>query len=150
MADTERAGAAENAARMLAADEASRGLGITISDVEPGRATARMRVGPGMINGHGIAHGGYLFLLADSAFAFACNSHGPVTVASAAEITFLAPGREGDLLVATAEERVRERRRGVYDVSVRTEQGTVLAEFRGHSHTRSPGGPGVVPAAEMA
>lgn len=128
--------AVENAARMLAADTASRGLGISISNVAPGRAVARMRVSDAMVNGHGIAHGGYLFLLADSAFAFACNSHGPVTVASAAEIVFIAPGHEGDELTATAEERLRRGRRGVYDVTVRTADGAVLAEFRGHSHTR--------------
>lgn len=128
--------AVDNAARMLAADAASRGLGISISDVTPGCATARMRIAPSMVNGHAIAHGGYLFLLADSAFAFACNSHGPATVASAAEIVFLAPGREGDDLVATAEERIRGHRRGIYDVTVRTAGGAVLAEFRGHSHTR--------------
>ncbi|MFN2450851.1 MAG: hydroxyphenylacetyl-CoA thioesterase PaaI [Candidatus Dormibacteria bacterium] len=136
MAEVRGGGAAANVAGMLAADAASRGLGISIEAVEPGRATARMRIRPSMVNGHGIAHGGYLFLLADSAFAFACNSHGPVTVASAAEITFLAPGREGDDLVATAEERFRGGRRGVYDVTVRTGAGAVLAEFRGHSHTR--------------
>jgi len=126
----------DRAAAMLAADAASRGLGISITAVGRGTATARMRVTPAMVNGHGIAHGGYIFLLADSAFAFACNTHGPVTVASAAEIAFVAPGREGDELVATAEERLRHGRRGVYDVTVRTTAGEVLAEFRGHSHSR--------------
>ena len=142
--------AAENVARMLAADAASRELGITLEAVEPGRATARMRIRPSMVNGHGIAHGGYVFLLADSAFAFACNSHGPVTVASAAEITFLAPGREGDDLVATAEERFRGERRGVYDVTVRTRAGVVLAEFRGHSHTGGERAPAAGAAAAPA
>jgi acyl-CoA thioesterase len=91
-----------------------------------------------MVNGHGIAHGGYLFLLADSAFACACNSHGPVTVAAGADIDFVAPAHEGDVLIATARERTRFGRSGIYDVSV-VRGDTVLAEFRGRSRTlRAP------------
>jgi acyl-CoA thioesterase len=131
--------ALRSAARMYADDQAARALGISIDEVAPGRATARMRVTEDMTNGHGIAHGGYIFLLADTAFAYACNSYGPVTVAQACQITFLRPAREGDELVASAAERVRMDRNGIYDVSVRRGDGEVLAELRGHSRTVRPG-----------
>ena len=87
-----------------------------------------------MINGHNICHGGYVFLLADTAFAFACNTHGPVTVAATCDITFLAPAHLGDELIAEATERHRAGRSGIYDVTVRRDA-TVIAEFRGHSRT---------------
>ena len=122
------------AAAMWAADQASQALGIEISDVSPGRAVARLSVTASMVNGHAIAHGGYVFLLADTAFACACNSHGPVTVAAGAEITFVAPARAGDTLTAIAAERVRYGRSGVYDVTVRRGD-EVIAEFRGRSRT---------------
>jgi len=93
-----------------------------------------MTVTRAMVNGHGIAHGGYVFLLADSAFACACNSHGPVTVAAGADIDFVAPARVGDVLVATARERARFGRSGIYDVSVRRGE-EVVAEFRGRSRS---------------
>ena len=121
-------------ARMFAADRASRALGIEVIAQGEGTATLRMTVTPSMVNGHGTAHGGYLFLLADSAFACACNSHGPVTVASGADITFVAPAHEGDTLVATAREVTRFGRSGIYDVSV-VRGDTVIAEFRGHSRS---------------
>lgn len=130
-ADSE-AEAAAFASRMYANDRATRSLGIRIEDVALGRATARMRVSADMVNGHAIAHGGYIFLLADTAFAFACNTHG-ATVASAAEIAFVRPAREGDDLIAEARERVRFGRSGVYDVTVRDIEGNTVAEFRGHS-----------------
>ncbi|MCU1684408.1 MAG: aromatic compounds degradation protein paaI [Amycolatopsis sp.] len=117
---------------MFAVDEASRALGIELLEAGDGRAVARMRVTESMVNGHAIAHGGYVFLLADTAFACACNSRGPVTVASGAEISFVAAGKLGDELVATAEERTRYGRNGIYDVTVRRGD-TVLAEFRGRS-----------------
>jgi acyl-CoA thioesterase len=118
--------------KMFAADEASRALGIELVEHGEGTAVLRMTVTPAMVNGHGTAHGGYLFLFADSAFACACNSHGPVTVAAAADIDFVAPAHEGDVLVATATERTRFGRSGIYDVSVvRGDQ--VIAEFRGRS-----------------
>jgi acyl-CoA thioesterase len=120
---------------MYADDRASQALGISIDEVGPGRATARMRVTTDMTNGHGIAHGGYIFLLADTAFAYACNSYGPVTVAQAGQITFLSPAREGDELIAAAAERARMERSGIYDVSVRRADGEVLAEMRGNSRT---------------
>jgi acyl-CoA thioesterase len=110
------------AAAMYAEDSASRSLGVVIEDVAPGQATARLRISAAMVNGHRIVHGGYIFLLADTAFAFACNTHGP-TVAAAAEIVFLQP----------ASERVRFGQSGIYDVTVRTGAGEVVAEFRGHS-----------------
>jgi acyl-CoA thioesterase len=124
--------AQEQAHRMLANDVATRSLGIEISDVDVGRATATMTVRPDMSNGHGICHGGYVFLLADSAFAFACNTHGPATVAGGADVEFLAPVAVGDRLVARAEERVLRGRAGVYDVLV-TRDDEVVAVFRGRS-----------------
>ena len=117
---------------MYAEDRASRSLGIVIDRVAPGMATARLRVSAEMVNGHRIAHGGYIFLLADTAFAFACNTYAP-TVAAAAEITFVRPAAEGDELAAEAAERVRFGEAGVYDVTVRNQAGDVVAEFRGHS-----------------
>jgi acyl-CoA thioesterase len=114
------------AAAMYAEDQASRALGIIIEDVAPGRATARMRVTAAMVNGHRIAHGGYIFLLADTAFAFACNTHAP-TVAGAAEVVFIASVSEGEELVAEARERLRFGRNGIYDVTVRRAGGGVVA-----------------------
>jgi acyl-CoA thioesterase len=125
--------ASESAQRMYAADRASQALGIEIAEVEPGRATATMTITAEMVNGHAIAHGGYVFLLADTAFAFSCNTHGPPTVARAADITFLAPVSEGEVLVAVAEERTLRGRNGIYDVTVRRADGEVVAEFRGSS-----------------
>lgn len=122
------------AARMFAADRASRSLGIELLEHGHGTAVLRMTVTASMVNGHGIAHGGYLFLLADTAFACACNSHGPVTVASGADVTFVAPAREGDVLTATAREVTRFGRSGIYDVSVVRGE-TVIAEFRGRSRS---------------
>jgi acyl-CoA thioesterase len=119
---------------MFAADAASRALGIELLEIGPGHAVASVRVSESMVNGHDIAHGGYLFLLADTAFACACNSHGPVSVAAGAEISFVSPGRLGDVLVATAEERTSYGRNGIYDVTVRrAADDRVLAEFRGRS-----------------
>ena len=123
---------------MYDADRASRRLGIVISDIAPGRATATMTVTEDMVNGHGIGHGGYVFTLADTAFAFACNTYNEVTVAAGADIDFLAPARAGDVLSASAVERSRAGRSGLYDVTVRTADGGVIAEFRGRS--RSIGG----------
>ena len=120
---------------MYARDLTCQSLGIHLDDVAPGRATLSMRLSEAMVNGHGIAHGGYLFLLADSAFAYACNSYGPVTVAQSAHITFMQPADAGDDLIAEATERTRYGRNGIYDVTVRTRAGKTIAEFRGHSVT---------------
>ena len=134
-----QAGAQQQADAMWADDRASQALGIVITGVAPGRATATMTVTSSMVNGHGSCHGGYLFLLADTAFAFACNTHGAPAVAAGADVAFLAPVREGELLVAEAVERVLRGRSGLYDVTVRRDGETVL-EFRGRSRTL-PGSP---------
>jgi acyl-CoA thioesterase len=115
-------------------DDASKGLGMEIAEIGPGRATLTMTVRPEMVNGQRIAHGGFIFTLADSAFAFACNSHNDRAVAAQGNITFLRPGKLGDKLVATAREISRSGRSGIYDVRV-TAGETVIAEFRGHSRT---------------
>lgn len=117
---------------MLANDLATRSLDIEISDVSAGRATATMVVRPDMSNGHGICHGGYVFLLADTAFAFACNASGTATVAAGADVEFLAPAAVGERLVAVAEEILVRGRAGLYDVVVRRDR-EVLAVFRGRS-----------------
>lgn len=122
---------------MFALDAASRGLGIELVSAGDGAAVTRMRVTRAMINGHAIAHGGYVFLLADTTFACACNSRGTATVASGAEITFVRPAREGDLLVARARERTLYGRSGIYDVTV-TCGDQVVAEFRGRSRAITP------------
>jgi acyl-CoA thioesterase len=124
--------ARRSADAMWAGDAASRSLGMEVVDVAAGRATLRMTVREDMVNGHAIGHGGLTFTLADSAFAFACNSYNRSTVAAGAEVRFLAPTRLGDVLVAEAVERSREGRDGVYDVSVRSGE-TVVAEFVGRS-----------------
>ena len=120
--------------RMLREDAASTSLGIELVLLGPGTATVRMTVRDDMVNGHDIGHGGYVFLLADTAFACACNSRGPVTVAAGADITFVAPAGRGDVLTATAVERTRFGRSGLYDVTVRSATG-VVAEFRGRSRS---------------
>jgi phenylacetic acid degradation protein PaaD len=125
---------------MLAADAASRALGIELVECTRGRAVTSMTVRPDMVNGHAIAHGGLVFALADTAFACACNSYGPVTVLAAAEITLITPARVGDLLVAEAVERTVFGRSGIYDVTVRRGD-EVVAEFRGRSHRVASGRP---------
>ena len=115
-------------------DDASKGLGMEIVEIRPGQATLTMTVQPHMVNGQRIAHGGFIFTLADSAFAFACNSHNERVVAAQGSITFIRPGKLGDRLVATAREISRNGRSGIYDVRV-TANEIVIAEFRGHSRT---------------
>ena len=125
-----------SAAAMWAGDRASQALGMEIVEVGPGRAVLRMTVREDMVNGHGIGHGGLTFTLADSAFAFACNAYGRATVAAGAEIRFRAPTRLGDVLTATATERSRDGRSGVYDVQVTSagaDGDVVVATFVGHS-----------------
>ena len=128
-------------------DSASQGLGMEIERVNPGEAVLTMTVRPDMVNGHGIAHGGFIFLLADSAFAFACNSHNERTVAAQCNIAFIRPGRLGDRLIATAREISKTGRSGIYDVRV-TVNDVVIAELRGHS--RSIGGVWVSAAEKTA
>ena len=133
--DTDGQRTAERAVEALwRGDSASRGLGMVIESCGPGRATVSMRIRADMVNGHGVCHGGLIFALADSAFAFACNSYGDNTVADAATIEFLAPGREGDLLRAAAAERWRAGRSGIYEIEVRNQRDETIALFRGRSH----------------
>ena len=120
---------------MWAEDRASQGLGMRIERIAPGEATLAMTVTEAMLNGQGAAHGGVIFALADSAFAFACNGYNQLTVGHHASITYIAPGRLGDRLTAVAREVHRTGRNGVYDVRVTNGQGEVIAEFRGHSRT---------------
>jgi acyl-CoA thioesterase len=120
---------------MWAEDTASRSLGMRIEHVAPGEAVVSMEVRPDMVNGHGSAHGGLIFTLADSAFAFACNSYGERVVAQHCAITFLRPGRLGDRLSAHAVERARAGRSGIYDIRVSDGAGGLVAEFRGHSRS---------------
>jgi acyl-CoA thioesterase len=113
-------------------DSASQGLGMEIVRVSPGEAVLTMTIRSDMVNGHGIAHGGFIFLLADSAFAFACNSRNERTVAAQCNIAFIRPSKLGDRLVATAREISKTGRSGIYDVRV-TVGDVVIAELRGHS-----------------
>ncbi len=116
-------------------DSASQRLGMVMRHLAPGEATLSMTVTEAMSNGHGTCHGGYIFMLADSAFAFACNGYNQRTVGQHAAITYLAPGRLGDRLIAAAREVSRQGRSGVYDVRVTNQDGVHVAEFRGHSRT---------------
>jgi acyl-CoA thioesterase len=124
-----------SAEAMWADDRASQALGMQIEQVGPGYARLTMTIAEHMTNGHATCHGGYIFTLADSAFAFACNSHGRRAVAQHCAVTFLAPGRLGTRLTAEARERHRAERSGIYDVTVRDDSGATIAEFRGHSRT---------------
>ena len=134
-APTEPQALAEAVAQaMWSRDQATQALGMAITAIAPGHATVTMPVRQDMLNGHGICHGGFMFTLADSAFAYACNSYNRNTVASACAIDFLAPAREGDLLEAEATERSRSGRTGVYDITVRVVGGKTVALFRGKSY----------------
>ena len=119
---------------MWSRDNATNALGMQLISIAPGVATITMRVRPDMVNGHHICHGGLIFTLADSAFAYACNSYNLNTVASACHIDFLAPAREGDVLEATATERSASGRTGVYDIEVKVQGGKLVALFRGKSY----------------
>ena len=121
--------------RMWAEDNASQGLGMRIEAVGPGRARLAMEVAERMVNGLGVGHGGFIFSLADSTFAFACNTDNDRCVAAQCTITYLTPAKLGDRLIATATERVRAGRSGITDVRITTGDGAVVAEFRGHSRT---------------
>jgi acyl-CoA thioesterase len=119
---------------MYERDPASQRLGMTLDEIRPGYARISMRVREDMLNGHGTCHGGYIFMLADSAFAFACNSHNFNTVGAGCSIDYLSPGREGDLLTAEAVEQALSGKTGVYDVVVTNQEGRKVALFRGKSH----------------
>lgn len=114
-------------------DKASAGLGMAITAVAPGQAEITMTISEAMVNGHGTCHGGYIFTLADSAFAFACNSRNHRTVAQHCSVTFLAPGRLGDKLRAVAREASRTGRSGIYDIDIFNQEDVKIAIFRGHS-----------------
>ena len=114
-------------------DQASRALGMEILAVAPGEARLAMTIRAEMVNGHGTCHGGFIFLLADSAFAFACNSENEKALAQHCAITFLRPARLGERLEAEAEKRGEAGRSGIYDITVRRADGTIIAEFRGQS-----------------
>jgi acyl-CoA thioesterase len=122
------------AAALYERDRASQALGMRLTGVRPGWAQVVMRVRADMVNGHGVCHGGIVFALGDSAFAFACNSHNDSTVAAAASIDFLAGAREGDELTAEASEVWRTRRNGIYEISVHNQHGERVALFRGRSY----------------
>ncbi|GAA0770473.1 hydroxyphenylacetyl-CoA thioesterase PaaI [Roseibium denhamense] len=121
--------------RMWSQDTASQNLGMKLTQTGPGTAVIEMTVTQIMTNGHGICHGGYIFTLADSAFAFACNSYNQITVAQHCEVTFLKPAHMGDHLTASAIERSKSGRSGLYDVSIANQNGDTIAEFRGLSRT---------------
>jgi acyl-CoA thioesterase len=127
------------AAALFARDAAARALGMRVAAVSPGRAHVTMAVRADMLNGHGSCHGGLIFALADTAFAFACNSHNERTVAAAASIDFLAAAQVGDELSAEAQELWRSRRSGIYEITVSNQDGARIALFRGRSHRT--GGP---------
>lgn len=119
---------------MYERDPASQALGMTLDEIRPGYARMSMRIRGDMLNGHATCHGGYIFMLADSAFAFACNSHNFNTVGAGCTIDYLAPGREGDMVVAEATEQALSGKTGVYDVTVTNGEGRTIALFRGKSH----------------
>jgi len=131
---TDQQRAERAAAALFERDGASQALGMRVAAVRPGWARVVMRVRADMVNGHGVCHGGLVFALADSAFAFACNSYNESTVAAAATIDFLAGAREGDELTAEAGELWRTRRNGIYEISVCNQRGERIALFRGRSY----------------
>lgn len=134
---------------MYARDIAARALGITVVSVGPGQSRLSMTVRGDMLNGHAVCHGGFIFTLADTAFAYACNSRNAVTMAHNCSIDFVSPGREGDVLIAVAEEHHQFARTGLYDITVTRDHDQVVARFRGRSYrvrgTILPAGEGPEP-----
>lgn len=126
---------APDCARMWAEDRASRTLGMELQHAAKGKSRLTMTIRDDMANGHGMAHGGFIFTLADSAFAFACNSTGDAAVAAQCQVSFLRPAKVGDVLTAEATEHFKEGRQGICDVVVTNADGDVVAHFRGHSRT---------------
>jgi acyl-CoA thioesterase len=131
-----------SAQAMWQADAASQGLGLHLARIAPGEAEMTMRIEPRMANGHGACHGGFLFALADSAFAFACNSFGRRTVGQACTITYLRPGRVGETITASARQTAQAGRSGVYEVRITDAAGEVLALFQGQSREAGATRPG--------
>jgi acyl-CoA thioesterase len=132
---TDQDRAERTAKEMWKLDLASQSIGMKIDRIEPGFCVASMTIAKHHLNGHGICHGGYIFMLADSAFAFACNSYNQMAVAQHNSISFISPGRPNEVLQATAVETNRTGRSGIYDVKVTGEDGRIVAEFRGNSRT---------------
>lgn len=132
--EDDKALAERSVAALYSTDHASQALGMRIASVAPGACSVTMIVRKDMTNGHGTCHGGMLFTLADSAFAFACNSSGAATVAASASIDFLAPAREGDVLTATAASVWSGGRSGIYEITITNQDGARIALFRGRSH----------------
>lgn len=132
---TPQARAEKCAELMFEKDAATNGLGMQINQIAPGHATLQMTVRPEMLNGHSICHGGFIFTLADSAFAFACNTYNQLTVAQQNQITYVQAGRAGELLIATASETSRTGRSGTYSVTVTGDEGRTIALFHGLSRT---------------
>lgn len=127
---------AEASARAMWNDDStSQRLDMNLDHIAPGQATLSMSITEAMSNGHGNCHGGYIFTLADSAFAFACNSYNQIAVAQHCSVTYLIPGRIGDRLTAQAQEVSRRGRSGIYDIRITNQDGQHVAEFRGHSRT---------------
>lgn len=120
---------------MYKRDRTAQSLGITIVEVGEGYALMKMTVGPDMVNGHGVGHGGFIFTLADTAFAYACNSRNQSSLAQSCSIDFIQPTREGEELTAMAEQRSQMGRTGLYDITVNRQNGDVIAHFRGRSYT---------------
>lgn len=140
MSESDMAGVDDDIAQQVGAgmyerDNAAQKLGIRLIAIGPGTAVMTMRVSEDMVNGHDICHGGFTFALADTCFAYACNSYNKVTVARQCEISFLKAARAGDLLTATGREVHRTSRNGIYDITVTDETGEVVALMRGHSRT---------------
>jgi acyl-CoA thioesterase len=127
--------AQKSADLLWAEDTTAQAHGIRVDSVGPGEAELSMTVTKAMTNGHGIGHGGFIFLLADTAFAYACNSYNQRSVAQHCSITYLKPASEGSRLTAKAREVRRAERNGIYDISISDESGGTIAEFRGHSRT---------------
>ena len=123
------------ATKLWESDHASQSLGLYLSIVEPGKCCLSMTIKKSMCNGHGSCHGGYIFTLADSAFAFACNTYNQRAVAQHCNITYVNPAANGDELTATATEVSKQGRSGIYDVRIENQHGEIIAEFRGHSRT---------------
>lgn len=121
-------------AAMFARDRASQAMGMALAEIRPGYARMTMTVRDDMLNGHQTCHGGYIFALADSAFAFACNSHNLNTVGAGCSIDYLAPGRLHDVLTAVAVEQALAGKSGIYDIKVSNQDGRTVALFRGKSH----------------
>jgi len=138
---TDQSVAEQCAKKILAMDEASKSLGVTIEKITPGHAVIAMQITDKMLNSHKTCHGGFIFTLADSAFALACNSYNKTAVAVSCDISFVRPGFAGDTLTATATEQYKAGRNGIYDVAVTNQNNETIALFRGKSRVISKTGP---------